>query len=137
MEISNLFATCATIVALISAGGLGLQRSKVAGLRSDISDSARREEGLRNEIVDLQRRMSEKDRLDAEKDIEIAKLRSDLEYAQRIATGEVHWVALTDTLEIHHAAAQEAWRETHEQNEATHRYLGRIERKLDEKEHGP
>ena len=88
----DLLSTASVIVALATFAGLALQRGIVVGLRERVAD-------LTSENVDLKTgRAEDKTRI------------HDLEAVVKIATGEVHWQAISDVLEHHHKTAEDHWK---------------------------
>lgn len=102
MDWNGLLSSIAVVVALTSAGGFGLQRSKVSALRVDIEDERGRNQALRLDVADLKQK-------DTEKDAQIKQLASDLRHAEQMATGEQHWKQLDAHLENHHQEAKRHW----------------------------
>ena len=87
----------ATIVALTTLAGLGLLRGTVIGLREQVRDE-------RDLSASLRTRHAE----DAQK---IGQLSTDLAALGRVVTGEAHWIAIGQQLDLHHASAAEHWTE--------------------------
>lgn len=95
MDVSNVLNAVAVIVALVAAGGLGLQRSRVALLRGDLLDEQGRNKTLRQDVADLKVR-------DTEKTAKITQLQSDLRHAEALALRETKWADLDSHLDVHH-----------------------------------
>lgn len=106
IDFSNLLTTALGVLALATAAGLGLVRSNVTILRENLKDA-------REEIADKDRRHTEFETRTATQIAELeAKLLAkgaDLDALSRVVTGEAHWVALGETLDVHHAAAEQHW----------------------------
>ena len=99
--VSGLLTTALAIVALATLAGLGLMRGTVTNLRENLGDA-------RAEIADKDRRLTALEKSDKQH-------QSELEALRRVVTGEVHWVALGETLDHHHSEAKGHW----ERDEAT------------------
>lgn len=106
MDIWQVLQAASVIIALGSFAGLALQRGIVVGLREQVGDQKTRIDFLETER--------------AEDKATIARQTSDIAALQRVVTGEVHWVAISDLLETHHKAAVENWH-------TAHGYLERID----------
>lgn len=93
--VGQILTIALAILAIATAAGFGLQRGRISSLREQLDDS-------RKEVVDLDRRLGvEKSRGD--------QLATDLAALGRIVTGEAHWVAIGEKLDIHHAEAETHW----------------------------
>lgn len=103
MDANSLLSAVAVTVALVSGGGLGLQRQRVSGLRGDVVD-------LQNRVEARDARIAELEKKDIDKDGQLQRLRSDLVHAEKLATGEAHWVALGEQLDAHHTESMAALR---------------------------
>jgi len=88
----ELLSTASVVIALATFAGLALQRTFVVNLRERNKDLAEERDDLKVK--------------QAESKIRIA----DLEAVVKIATGEVHWQAISDILEHHHKTAEDHWK---------------------------
>lgn len=88
----DLLSTASVIVALATFAGLALQRGIVVNLREQLTDARAEIEGLKT------KRAEDKTKI------------HDLEAVVKIATGEVHWQAISDVLEHHHKTAEDHWK---------------------------
>lgn len=91
VDVGNLLTTVLAVLAITTAGGLGLMRGTVTNLRENLRDA-------RDEIQDKDRRLTECEK-------RTTQLSSDLDALSRVVTGEAHWVALEGQLEEHHREA--------------------------------
>lgn len=98
MDIWQVLQAASVIIALGSFAGLALQRGVVVGLREQVGDSKTRIEFLEKERTE-------------DKTL-IATQSSDIAALQKVVTGEVHWLAISDLLEHHHRDSVEHWRDT-------------------------
>lgn len=90
------FLNVALGLATVVFGGVaGLMFSTQKVLREANSDYKARNEQLEAQI--------------REQAVELAQVKADLSALGRVVTGEVHWKALAETLDQHHAEAAEHW----------------------------
>jgi glucose-6-phosphate 1-dehydrogenase len=133
VDLGSLLNAVAVVVALVTAGGFGLQRSRVAALRADREDDRARIVALREDLTESDRERA-KDKAKAAEErskdkAQIERLASDLRHAEEMARGQAHWLALDQHQEEHHQQALTHW--------ALERAIwGRIEEHLD-REVGP
>lgn len=92
---SDLLPEASAILALATTAGMGLQWGALKALR-DVRDDQSKE-------ITLLKSQREEDKA------EISKLKSDLSALSRVVTGEIHWKALGEQLDDHHAEAQKHW----------------------------
>jgi hypothetical protein len=126
MDVSNVLAAVASIIAIIAGGGVGLQRSRVALLRGDLEDEKNRHAGTRLDVQDLKVRLADQAaeaatakaeassqiaRLRASTDAKIAALESDLRHAEALALRETKWADLDVHLDEHHQESMRILRE--------------------------
>lgn len=94
-------STILAILLMVSYGGLFLLYSNQGLLRRANDDLEKRNEYLEAE--------------DNRREAELVQLKADLEAVRRAITGEVHWAALSDTLEAHHREAVDHWKRSERQ----------------------
>ncbi len=94
-DVTGLITLALAVVTLATAAGLGLQRGRIASLQGQLDESDK----------ELKR---VKDR-HTEAIAELKVVRADLEALGRVVTGEAHWVAIGDKLDVHHAEATAHW----------------------------
>jgi hypothetical protein len=98
----NVVAAAAAIVAIATVAGLGLQRGYTISLREQLGSAREEIEAQRGQIEVMKQERAEDRTL-------IAKQASDITTLQRVVTGEVHWQAISDLLDHHHAESQQHW----------------------------
>lgn len=94
-DFSRLLTIGLGLVSLATLVGLSLLRGVVVGLRERLKDAD-------EELVRVQRRHES-----AVAELKVVK--ADLAALGRVVTGEAHWVAIGDKLDVHHDAAETHW----------------------------
>lgn len=94
-DFSGMLSTALGILSIATLAGLGLMRGTVTNLRESLADA-------RAEIADLDRRHEADEK-------KVTDLTNDVAALQRTVTGEVHWIALGETLDHHHDEAKKHW----------------------------
>lgn len=102
MDFWNVIAAAAAIVSIATVAGFGLQRGRVTAVRTDLGEAYKKIEAQRGEIDDLKQDRAEDRTL-------ITQQANDIRVLQSVVTGEVHWQAISDLLDHHHAEAQQHW----------------------------
>lgn len=92
---NGLLSTIFGAAALVAAALAGLTWGTVKTLREGGAD-------LRSRVDDLEKEQ-------ARDKAKIAELESENAALGRLVTGEVHWTALTDLLNVHHSEARAHW----------------------------
>lgn len=96
MEWSQLLSIALTVSTVGTLAGLGLLRGTVTNLREQLRDERDLSASLR------QQRTEDRSKID--------QLTTDLNALGRVVTGEAHWIAIGQQLDVHHDAAAEHWR---------------------------
>jgi chromosome segregation ATPase len=113
MDWGALASSAVAVCALVSAGALGLNISRVATLKADLADSRARVADRDRDLAEEKRNhadaVAEADRNRIKYDARVQQLETELAYAKRLATGEDHWENLDGKLTRHHAEASGAW----------------------------
>lgn len=94
MNLGDLLSYIAVVVALVAAGGLGLQRARVSNLDADLKRERGLTESLREEVDDLKAKRVE----DAAR---IGKMQVELDAAREMATGEARWREMNANFQEH------------------------------------
>lgn len=113
----NILTTVLTVCTIIACAVTGLTVGTVRTLRDSNSD-------LRGRVADLESS-------DRSKTLKITELTADRDAAVRMATGEAHWLALGEHLDLHHAEAREAWRKADQRFEQVTPHIEKVERLLE------
>lgn len=124
MDFSTLLSTALIVVTLATAGGFGLMRGRVTNLREDLADTRATNAELRTERIEDRALI---DTLRAERD----KDKTQLDALAKVVTGEVHWTALGEHLDQHHAEAREHWTKSEASTDAMLHALTEIREALD------
>lgn len=99
MDIWNVVAAAAAVVAIATVAGLGLQRGYTITLREQLGSAREQIEAQRTELNEMkQERSKDKAAID--------RHRNDIATLQRVVTGEVHWQAISELLDFHHQSAE-------------------------------
>jgi septal ring factor EnvC (AmiA/AmiB activator) len=101
----GILNAAAVLVALLSAAFVGLQRGRLTNLRDQLDDERKESTSLRDQRDERDRQITE---LKAARSEDKTRIK-DLETVVKIATGEVHWQAISDLLDHHHATDQRHW----------------------------
>lgn len=128
MDLPNLLSTALAVVSIATLAGLGLLRGTVTNLREQLRDAREETSAIRESRAEEQQAASKAQveaniliaQMKSDYDRQIAELKSDsaskiaqltadLNALKRVVTGEVHWVALGQTLDAHHAEAMRHW----------------------------
>jgi hypothetical protein len=94
VNIGDLLSYIAVVVALVAAGGLGLQRARVSNLDADLKRERGLTESLREEVDDLKRK-----RIGDQSQINELSIR--LKAAEELATGEARWHEMNVNFQEH------------------------------------
>lgn len=95
-DLGGLLSTALAIVAIATLAGLGLLRGTVTNLREQLRDERDARAADRQQRADDE---VDHAKFKAETETRIAQLEADNSALQRVVTGEVHWVAISDRLE--------------------------------------
>lgn len=95
-DIGKLLTLALAVLAIATAAGFGLQRGRIADLQGRLKDSD-------EELARKERRLTEAE-------AEVLKLKTDLGALARVVTGEAHWTAIGEKLDLHHEEAETHWR---------------------------
>lgn len=105
-DLGKLLTIGLAILAIATAAGFGLQRGRIGQLQDRLTDSDkeverqdRRREAAEQELETYKTKANS----------EIAQLKTDLAALARVVTGEAHWIAIGDKLDIHHKEAETHW----------------------------
>lgn len=101
-DFTRLLTIALAVVSIATLAGLGLLRGVVTGLRESLKDA-------REEIADKDRRLTAAEAQMTAAQAQVGSLRNDLGALGRVVTGEAHWVAIGDKLDLHHTRAEEHW----------------------------
>lgn len=107
MDFGQLLSSGSTLVALLACAWVGMQTGRLTNLKNRGEDLAEQLGDARSQIEDLKAGRSEDKAT-------IAQQASDIAALQRVVTGEVHWLALGDTLDHHHQLAEKHWKRDEE-----------------------
>lgn len=94
-NLGDFLSVALTIVALATLAGYGLLRGNVQNLREQLKDEREARNSLQGRFD-----QQEKEKID---------LAGKVRVLESIVTGEVHWVALGDKLDLHHDETKEFW----------------------------
>lgn len=105
-DVGRWISTILGAVAIVTFAALALQRGNRVNLREQLSDSDAENERLERRLNKCE---AEHLRYKAEAEAEIAQLKADLAAMQRVVTGEVHLVAISDRLEDLYRLLVQVW----------------------------
>jgi hypothetical protein len=95
-DLGKLLTIGLAILAIATAAGFGLQRGRISALREQLKDSD-------DELVRKDRRLTAAEG-------EVKQLKTDLAALARVVTGEAHWIAIGEKLDLHHGEAEVHWK---------------------------
>jgi hypothetical protein len=112
-DLQKLLTIALAVLAIATAAGFGLQRGR-------IGQQEKRIETLQGQLADSDAELERQDRRRerAEKELEaykananaeVGQLKTDLAALARVVTGEAHWIAIGEKLDIHHDQAEAHW----------------------------
>lgn len=112
-DLDQLLPIALVVLTLATAAGFGLQRGR-------LSQQEKRIETLQGQLKESDDELARKDRRQAEAEralekhktessAEIQRLKTDLAALARVVTGEAHWTAIGEKLDVHHQEAEAHW----------------------------
>jgi hypothetical protein len=94
-DIGKILTLALVVLTLATAAGFGLQRGRISDLNGRLKEAD-------EELVRKDRRLTEAE-------AKVLKLETDLDALARVVTGEAHWTAIGEKLDLHHQEAETHW----------------------------